>query len=30
MMYCLKDLMPEEKFWLGFYLNIFNSLLKES
>jgi len=28
LVYCLKDLTPEEKFWLGFYVNIFNSLLE--
>jgi len=27
-MYCLRDLTPLEKFWLGFYLNIFNALLQ--
>jgi len=26
--YCLKDLTPLERFWLGIYLNIFNALLQ--
>jgi hypothetical protein len=26
--YCLRDLAPVERFWLGFYLSIFNALLQ--
>ena len=27
-MYCLRDLTPLERFWLGFHLNILNALLQ--
>jgi hypothetical protein len=29
MVYCLKDITHAERFWLGFYLSIFNALLQE-